>query len=124
MLAYTLTINGVDFTDAIRFDSYSTKKIPVYSQSVQTLDGVTHVALLRNKGQVTFTLNPKNAEDTETLVDALLAIPCTVYYFNLQTQLYETANMTLDEVSADFLARCKFLGKKWSQTDQITLEEL
>lgn len=124
MLAYTLTINGVDFTDAIRFDSYSTKKIPVYSQSVQTLDGVTHVALLRNKGQVTFTLNPKNAEATETLVDALLAIPCTVYYFNLQTQLYETANMTLDEVSADFLARCKFLGKKWSQTGQITLEEL
>lgn len=124
MLAYKLTINGVDFTDAIRFDSYSTKKVPVYSQSVQTLDGVTHVAVIRYRGQVTFSLNPRDAATTGTLIAALLSHPLSVYYFNLQTQQYETANMMLNEVSAEFLARCKFLGLKWAQTDEITLEEL
>lgn len=124
MLDYTLTINGVDFTGKIERDSYRTGKIPVYSDSVITLDGVTHIANLRNKGEVSFSLNPQSASDTSTLCNALLIMPCTVYYFSLQSQTYETARMMLDSQSAEYLSRCLYKGLKWNQMESITLTEL
>ena len=124
MLDYTLKINNVDFTGKIERDSYVTAKIPVYSDSVMTLDGVTHVANLRNKGQVSFSLNPQNALDTSTLSAALLVMPCTVYYFSLQTQAYETVRMMIDQQSAEYLSRCLYGGLKWNQMTTITLTEL
>ena len=124
MLDYTLTVNGVDFTGKIERDSYRTSKIPVYSDSVVTLDGVTHIANLRNKGEVSFALNPQAASDTATLCNALLIMPCTVYYFSLQSQSYETARMMLDNQSAEYLSRCLYKGLKWNQMDSITLTEL
>lgn len=124
MLDYTLTINSVDFTNYVERDSYATSKIPVYSESVLTMDGYTHVANLRNKGEVTFTLNPQNATDTATLCNALLTQPCVVYYFSLQTQHYEQVNMMLDRHSAEYLSRCLYKNQRWNQLEQITLTEL
>ena len=54
MLNYTVTINSVDFTAYIERDSYKTSKVPVYSKSVTTLDGVSHVVKLRNKNKISF----------------------------------------------------------------------
>lgn len=124
MLDYDVLINGVDFTPFIKWDSYSTKKIPVYSQSVTTLDGVTHMTLIRTKGEASFSLNPQNADDTLDIADALLTQPCVVYYFSLQSQDYETARMVIDEQTADYLVRCKFLGEKWNSIAAIHLQEL
>jgi hypothetical protein len=124
MLDYTLTINGVDFTDKIERDSYTTKKIPVYSQSIVTMDGITHVTNLRNKSEISFSLNPQNATDTATLCTALLTMPCEVYCFSLQTQVYELKNMMIDSQSAEYLSRCLYRGERWNQMDSITLTEL
>lgn len=124
MLDYTLTINGVDFTKMVERDSYETRKIPVYSDSVTTMDGVTHVVLLRNKGEVSFEFNPQNSTDTASACAALLSMPCLVRYYNLQTQSYEFANMVIDEQSAQYLSRCLYRGERWSQMDSITLTEL
>ena len=124
MLDYTLTINGVDFTNMIERDSYNTANIPVYSDSVVTLDGITHVALLRNKAEISFDFNPQNATDTQTACNALLSMPCEVYYFNLQRQEYMYANMTVDQRTAQYLSRCLHKGLKWNQMDSLTLTEL
>lgn len=124
MLDYTVTINSVDFTSYIERDSYKTAKTPVYSESVMTLDGVTHVVKLRNKNEVYFELNPQNATNMGTLCAALLTIPCSVYFFSLQSQAYETANMVLDKQTAQYLSRCLAGGLKWNQVERIELTEL
>lgn len=124
MLDYTLTINGVDFTPMVERDSYRTSKIPVYSDSVMTMDGITHVALLRNKGEISFDFNPQNATNIETACAALLTMPCAVRYFDLQTQAYVNANMVIDQQTAQYLSRCYYRGERWSQMESITLTEL
>lgn len=124
MLDYTLTINGVDFTSMVERDSYQTRKIPVYSDSVTTLDGVTHVVLIRNKGEIEFEFNPQNAEKTAEACSALLMMPCGVYYFDLLTQDYVYANMVIDQQSAQYLSRCLYRGEKWNQMESIVLTEL
>lgn len=124
MLDYTLTINGVDFTSMVERDSYKTSKIPVYSDSIMTMDGITHVALLRNKGEISFDVNPQNATDTASACAALLTIPCAVRYFDLQTQAYVNANMVIDQQSAQYLSRCLYRGERWNQMESITLTEL
>lgn len=124
MIDYTLKINDVDFTGMVERDSYNTSKIPVYSDPVMTMDGITHVALLRNKGELSFEMNPQNATDTETACRALLSSPCKVEYFNLQTQEYETVYMSLSQQSANYLSRCYYKGLRWNQMDSITLTEL
>lgn len=124
MLDYTLTINGVDFTSMVERDSYQTRKIPVYSDSVTTLDGVTHVVLIRNKGEIEFDFNPQNAEKTAEACSALLMMPCEVYYFDLLTQDYVYANMVIDQQSAQYLSRCLYRGEKWNQMESIVLTEL
>lgn len=124
MLYYTLTVNSTDITNYVKFDSYSTSKVPVYSNSVVTMDGVTHVRQIRSKGAVSFELNPQDAATTKIIAEALLTQPCSVYYFNLQTQTYETVNMMMDEQSAEYLALCEAKGLKWNQLSPIQLTEL
>lgn len=124
MLDYTLTINGVDFTAMVERDSYKTAKIPVFSETVTTMDGVDHLVLLRHKGSCSFEFNPQTAAQTKIACDALLTKPCTVRYFNLQSNTYENASMTLDEQSAQFLSRCLSRGFRWNQMEPITLTEL
>ena len=119
-----MKVNSVDFTSMIERDSYQTVRIPVYSETVTTMDGIDHVVLLRHKGGCTFEFNPQSAADTKTACDALLTQPCAVYYFNLQSNTYENASMTLDEQSAQYLSRCLSRGLRWNQMDPITLTEL
>lgn len=124
MLDYTLTINGTDFTGMIERDSYSTKKVAVFSEAVVTMDGVTHLSLIRNKAEISFKLNPQTASDTATASAALLSMPCEVYYFNLQDQQYEYANAVIDAQSATYLSRCLQGNLRWNQIDAVTLTEL
>ena len=124
MLDYTLTINGVDFTPMVERDSYRTSKIPVYSESIMTMDGVTHVALIRNKGEISFDLNPQNAAQTSAVCTSLLTMPCVVRYFDLQTQAYVNATMVIDQQTAQYLSRCLYKGERWNQMESITLTEL
>lgn len=124
MLDYTVTINSVDFTSAIERDSYKTTKTPVYSKAVTTMDGVSHVVKLRNKNKVSFELNPQIATNMGTLCAALLTEPCSVYFYSLQSQAYETSNMVLEKQTAQYLSRCLAGGLKWSQVERIELTEL
>ena len=124
MLDYTLTINGVDFTEMVERDSYKTDTVPVFSERFTTMNGVDHTALIRNKKTITFDLNPQTATDTKTACDALSVQPITVYFFDLQANDYGTAKMTLDGQSAQYLSRCLARGLKWNQMDPITLTEL
>lgn len=124
MLNYTLTINNTDLTSYVKFDSYATSMSTVYSSPVVTMDGVTHVRKIRSKGTVSFELNPQDAATTKIIAETLLSQPCTVYYFNLQTQTYETANMMMDGQSAEYLALCEAKGLNWNQMSPIELTEL
>lgn len=124
MLDYTLTVNGVDLTPYIRFDSYITDAVPVYSREVVTLDGVTHVTQLRTRRSVRFAFNMQDADTTALIASALLVQPCTVSFFSIQNQQNETAKMRIDGQSAEYLAECRLRGKRWNQASDVTLEEL
>ena len=124
MLNYTLTINNTDLTSYVKFDSYATSMSTVYSSPVVTMDGVTHVRKIRSKSTVSFELNPQDAATTKTIAETLLTQPCSVYYFNLQTQTYETANVMMDDQSAEYLALCEAKGLNWNQMSPIELTEL
>lgn len=124
MLDFTLTVNNTNLTNYIKYDSYETKKTPVFSPSVTTLDGVEHIAVVRYRGACRFEFNPQNAETAQTIAAALMTQPLAVRYYSLQTNQYEDANMKLDDQSAEYLAKCKFVGKKWVQIGKVTLEEL
>lgn len=124
MLDYNLLIGGFDISPMIERDSYQTSRIPVYSESVVTMDGITHTALLRNKGEISFEFNPQNAFDTASVCGALLEMPCEVYYYDLQMQTYVLTNMMIDSQSAQYLSRCLYRGEKWNQMERITLTEL
>ncbi len=124
MLDYTVTINGVDFTSMIERDSYQTSRIPIYSERITTIDGVDHIVMLRNKGAMSFSLNPQTAAQTEAAYNALIQQPCEVNYYNLQAQEYQSAYMITDRQTAEYLSRCQYKGLRWNQMGPITFEEL
>ena len=121
---YTFIVNGNDYTGLVERDSYRTAVMPVYGETIQTLDGVGHTALLRVKGSLTVKLNPQTAAQTAALCADLLNAPCEVQYKCLQRNVNVTALMVLDAVSAMFLSRCMYLGQKWNDVDEIVLKEL
>lgn len=124
MVDYTVKINNLSISDDIERDSYSTSTIHVYTKSVQTMDGVEHFVLLRNKGSVTFKLNPRTASRTQTICTVLMTQPCTVVYFDLETNASKTATMSIDQHTAKYLSRCLSQGLKWNELEEITLTEL
>ena len=121
---YTFIVNGNDYTGLVERDSYRTAVTPVYGETIQTLDGVGHTALLRVKGSLTVKLNPQTAAQTAAICADLLNAPCEVQYKCLQRNVNVTALMVLDVVSAMFLSRCLYLGQKWNDVDEIVLKEL
>lgn len=121
---YTFIVNGNDYTGLVERDSYRTAVTPVYGETIQTLDGVGHTALLRVKGSLTVKLNPQTAAQTAAICADLLNAPCEVQYKCLQRNVNVTALMVLDAVSAMFLSRCLYLGQKWNDVDEIVLKEL
>ena len=124
MTSLKFTVNNNDFSAFVERDGYSTKLVPVYGESIQTLDGVGHTSLLRKKGVLTVQLNPQTAADTALICAQLLESPCEVGYHCLQRNQDVTALMTIDSVTANFLSRCKYLGKDWNEIGSITLTEL
>lgn len=124
MLDYEVYINGVYFSNMIERDSYQTQMIPVYTDAIQTMDGVTHTALIRHKGAVSFGFNPQSAEQTKIACEALLNQPCNVVYFDLQNNMSRTAKMVLESMAADYLSRCLHNGLKWNQMAAVELTEL
>ncbi len=124
MSKYTFMVNSHDYTDLVERDSYRTTLYPVFGETVQTLDGVGHTALLRQKGELSVRLNPQTAATVAALCSDLLNAPCEVKYHCLQRNADVTALMTIDSVSAQFLSRCLYCGQKWNDIDSITLTEL
>jgi hypothetical protein len=117
-------VNGVDFSRFVERDSYATALEPVYAETIQTMDGVNHTALLRTRGSIRLRFNPQTDSDTAALCSALLAAPCEVQYRCLQRDVDVTALMCVDTISAQFLSRCLYLGDEWNQIESITLTEL
>ena len=124
MVSFTFKINNTDYSSYVERDSYSTAVTPVYSETITTLDGVDHKALKRLKGKVSVQLNPQTAANTAAICADLLSSPVEVQYHCLQRNVDITANMAVDNVSADFLSRCLYLGSSWNTLQTITLTEL
>ena len=124
MSKYTFLVNSHDYTDLVERDSYRTTLYPVFGETVQTLDGVGHTALLRLRGELSVKLNPQTDAVAASLCADLLSVPCEVQYHCLQRNANVTAQMTLDSVSALYLSRCLYCGQKWNDIDSITLTEL
>ena len=120
----TLIVNNVALTNMVERDSYETTYTPIYTETITTMDGVEHTALLRHKGSVSFTLNPQSAADTKNICTALANTPMQVQYFCLQRNQLVTATMKTSGVSATFLSRCLYGGLSWNSLGSITLEEL
>ena len=121
---YKVVVNGVDITDAVEIDSYQTSYDPVYGESITTMDGIEHVAILRHRGSVSFSLNPQTAQMAAKICAALETIPASVHYRCLQRNIDVLANMRLDGISAQALNRIRFGGAKWVSINEITLQEL
>ena len=117
-------VNGVDFSRFVERDSYATALEPVYAETIQTMDGVNHTALLRTRGSIRLRFNPQTDSDTAARWSALLAAPCEVQYRCLQRDVDVTALMVVDTISAQYLSRCLYLGDEWNQIESITLTEL
>lgn len=124
MAKYRLEINGVDFSDMVEIDSYSTSRTAVYSEKVTTMDGVDHVVPLRHRGTLTVGLNPQTSANTVRLCNALTASRLDVIYHCLQRDVDVSAQMVLDSISSQHLGRVKYLGQRWNETSPITLQEL
>ena len=123
-IRHLFRVNGVDFSRFVERDSYATALEPVYAETIQTMDGVNHTALLRTRGSIRLRFNPQTDSDTAALCSALLASPCEVQYRCLQRDVDVTALMCVDTISAQFLSRCLYLGDEWNQIESITLTEL
>jgi hypothetical protein len=124
MVNLTFTVNNVNLAGMVERDSYTTSLEPVYADTIKTMDGVNHTALLRTRGSIRVRFNPQTDSDTATICAALLSTPCEVQYRCLQRDVDVTALMVVDTLSAQFLSRCLYLGDEWNQMEDITLTEL
>ena len=121
---YPLIIGGVDITAMVEIDSYQTALIPVVGGSVTTMDGVTHTSIIREKGQVRFSVNPLTDRQTSKLNDALSKGITEVQYHCLQRNTTVIATMEVDKPTARFMGRVRYSGAKWNEISEITLTEL
>ena len=121
---YPLIIGGVDITAMVEIDSYQTALIPVVGGSVTTMDGVTHTSIIREKGQVRFSVNPLTDVQTAKLNAGLKSGITEVRYHCLQRNTTIIATMEVDKPTARFMGRVRYGGAKWNELSEITLMEL
>lgn len=121
---YEVEVNGLDISGLVDITSYNTTMEPVYSDTITTIDGVDHVAVLRLRGTLTFAFNSLTAAQTAAVSQALLALPATVRYRCLQRHAVVLATMRLSGLSAQALARIRFGGAQWNEVGEITFTEL
>lgn len=118
----TFLINGTDFSGYIQKYGYSTAYTPVYSQSVQTMDGIEHVAVLRYRGSVSVTLKPLTAAQWAVLSAVLATGLLSVTYTCVQRNTDVLANMKLDAMSANTVL--KNASRTLYGDTQLTFTEL
>ena len=99
----TFTIGGTDFSSYITKYGYATAYTPIYFDSVTTMDGVEHVAVIRYGGALTVQLRPLTALQWATLKGKLTDGILTVKYTCLQRNQDVTASMKLDTMSAELV---------------------
>lgn len=124
MVSYTFKINNTDYSQFVERDSYVTELTPVFGETIKTMDGVNHTALLRLRGSITVGLNPQTKANTAAICTDLLQSPVEVQYHCLQRNANVTALMVADTISAQFLSRCLANGDDWNKIEEITLTEL
>ena len=98
----TFKINNVDYSTYLTKYGYSTSYTPVFADSVTTLDGVEHTAVIRYRGTLTVTLRPMTATEWATFSAALAGI-LSITYTNIQKGTDVTVNMRMDEYSANLV---------------------
>ena len=98
-------INGIDFSSLLQAYGYATSYVPVYSQSVQTMDGVEHVGILRYRGLLKVNLKPLTGAQLQSLTTALSTGVPVIRYTCLQRNAVVIANMRLDNVSAELILK-------------------
>ena len=121
---YPVVINDEDITYMIEVDSYVTALVPVYGGSVTTMDGVEHLAIVRYKGKLSFSVNPMTDVQTAKLSKLLSAGVVKVQYHCLQRNTTIFATMKIDSITAQHLGRVRYAGQKWNELAEITLTEL
>lgn len=120
---YPFEINGVDFRRMVERDSYQTGLIPVYTDTITTMDGVDHDELIRWRGKVSVKINPQTAEDAAAFCAELMKPHVTLLYHCQQRNASVYAKMRMDALSSIHLSRCRHLGKKWVEPETFTFTE-
>lgn len=121
---YPLEANGLDITNLVQADSYETALVPVYGETIITMDGIERTCVIRKRGEVSFEVNPQTASAAAALCEALLKYPVKMRYHCLQRNTEVLADMKLSSVSARHLSRVRFAGCEWNEIGKITLTEL
>lgn len=120
----TFTVNSVNLAPFVERDSYNTRKEPVYSDTITTMDGVDHCVPLRSRNILSVSFNPVTQAEAVTIITALMSLPASVTFTSLQTGQSETASMILSETEINFLSRCLSAGQSWVSIGEIELTEL
>ena len=125
MVKWKLEIEEHDFAPYAERGSYSTRWVPVFGKEVESLARVKHVDMIRHRGYLSFRLNPQDIETNARLARILLDHPpVTVVYHCLQRNQDVVATMLPDAPTMAHLSYCLAYGKDWTESEEITLEEL
>ena len=128
---YILLINQdettFDLGQYIDRDSVSMSVAPRVTRSITTLDGREHVASFGQRQSLTFTFNPMTYADATDIVTKM--ITAAAFKVSFRSLMPSDSNdgyfdMRLDEMSAEYLSRCKFGNANFYQFDSITLVQL
>ena len=122
MTHFPFSVNGVDFSALIHKRGYKTNRVPVYSDSVTTLDGKDHYNLIRTKGVLAVTLNPAEKSKMLALMEELQIQPVRVRYHSFQTGMTETETMVVQDMSMALLLSTA--GKDWLGGAELVFEQM
>ena len=128
---YILLINQdettFDLGQYVDRDSVSMSVAPRVTRSITTLDGREHVAGFGQRQSLTFTFNPLIYSIASDIVTKM--ITAVAFKVSFRSLMPSDSNdgyfdMRLDEVSADYLSRCKLGNANFYQFEPITLVQL
>lgn len=101
----TFSVNGTDLAPLCSKRGYTTARVPVYSKTVTTLDGVQHARVIRWRNSVSVTLNDLTDTEVAQFCAAVSGETLTVTFYSAQLGAEKTATMRLSTkgVSSPFL---------------------
>lgn len=108
-------------------DSVSMSVAPRMSRVITTLDGRDHVSSFGQRQSLTFSFNPMVYADATMIVAKM--ITAAAFKVSFRSLMASDSNdgyfdMRLDEMSADYLSRCKLANANFYQFEPITLVQL